>query len=226
MGYKTLGVDTEGLPTHIVKAFTDNYPVPVFIETGTAGGESIAVASKLFDRCHTIELFPERVLDRTLPNVTYHTGNSASILPGIIPILDGVYAFFFLDAHFSDSVPNTSGHKECPVLDELKVIASYLNSIVLIDDARLFLGVPPWPCDPREWPKIEEIFAMTKVNFPYHHTTLIDDYILIYPDVLGDLVNTEWSTRRPIRYPSASDRLQTEVKSVYNSFKKYVNNEF
>lgn len=222
MGYKLNGVESEGLPVGIAEIFTKNYDVKVFVETGTAGGESIKVASRLFERCYTIELIEGRVLDKSLGNVTYHTGDSVEILPQIIAQELSIPVFFFLDAHFSDSVPNTTGKKECPVLDELQVISSHKNPIILIDDARLFYGHPPYPNDPREWPSIEEIFYRCRVLFPNNHTTIIDDFVLCYPHKMSDWVSEEWRRRFTARYPSADDKLKTDAKNVFNALKKYL----
>lgn len=223
MGYQLTGVNTEGLPEHIVRIFTRAYDVPTFVETGTAGAASIRIASDIFKQCYTIELIPERASRMDGGNVEFYTGNSVNVLPEIISKFGGEYAFFFLDAHFCDSVPNTSGVKECPVMDELKAISVYQKSIILIDDARLFFGHPPYPNDPRDWPMVEDIFAEAKKLFPDHHTTIVDDYILVYPHVMGAAVIAEWTKRFPVRYPSAEDKLKSQVKDVYASFKKYIN---
>src|SRR5579872_6648792 len=170
MGYLLPGVKTEGLPEHIVRIFTRAHDVPTYCETGTAGGASVVVASDLFKKCFTVEIVEGRLLDQVKfglsDRVEFYTGDSVKVLPEIIAQFKGEYVFFFLDAHFCDSVPNTTGVKECPVLDELKMIYRYQKSIILIDDARLFLGHPPYPNDPREWPMIEEIFETTKRLFP------------------------------------------------------------
>jgi hypothetical protein len=223
MGYKLNGVDSEGLPVHIVKMFTDNYQVTCFVETGTAGGDSIKIASGLFRECHTIELIGGRLLpeNSSFTNVQYYIGDSEYVLKMILPKLQG-WSFFFLDAHFSDSIPNTTGKKECPVLEELEIISKYKLPIILIDDARLFFNQPPAPCDPREWPRIEEIFATCKKLFPDHHTTIIDDYILCYHDHLGDAVNKEWRSRFNVRYPSAEDKLKSDAKNVCRALKNYI----
>lgn len=221
MGYKTPGVETESLPEHLVKIFTDAFEVKIFIETGTAGGSSIATASKMFNKCYTIELIDGRVTEK-IPGVEYRIGNSVDILGSLITNHMGYYIFFFLDAHYSDSVPNTSGVKECPVLEELKIISSHQTSIILIDDARLFLGQPPYPNDPRDWPTIEEIFAAAKLYFPNHHTTITDDFILIYPDAMIHAVTSEWRKRFSIRYPSADDKIKSDAKNVFNALKSYL----
>jgi hypothetical protein len=223
MGFKLNGIKTEGLPEHIVRIFTRNYDVPILVETGTAGGNSIRVAADIFKKCYTIELILDRPELIYAEHVHFRIGNSVDVLPEIISEFVGEYVFFFLDAHFCDSVPNTTGIKECPVLDELKIISRYQKCIILIDDARLFFGHPPYPADPRDWPMIEDIFAETKKLFPDHHTTIVDDYILVYPHVMGSPVIAEWTSRFNIRYPSAEDKLKSQVKDVYAAFKKYVN---
>jgi hypothetical protein len=222
MGFKLNGVVTEGLPEHIVKIFTNAYDVPTMVETGSAGGGSLPLASQLFKKIYTIELIEGRVLNKSINNVEYHTGHSVDVLPKVITDFTGQYVFFFLDAHFSDSIPNTSGVKECPVLDELKAISIYQKSIILIDDARLFFGHPPYPNDPREWPMVEDIFAETKKLFPEHHTTIVDDYILVYPHVMGTAVISEWTKRFSIRYPSAADKLKTQVREAYLGLINYM----
>lgn len=227
MGYKTPGVETESLPEHLVKIFTDAFEVKIFIETGTAGGSSITTASKMFNKCYTIELIEGRVDSDMKKSVFYNnveflTGNSVDILGSLITNHIGHYIFFFLDAHYSDSVPNTSGVKECPVLEELKIISSHQTSIILIDDARLFLGQPPYPNDPRDWPTIEEIFSAAKVLFPNHHTTITDDFVLIYPDAMIHAVTSEWRKRFTVRYPSADDKIKSDAKNVFNALKSYL----
>lgn len=226
MGYKLPGVSTEGLPEHIVRIFTRAYDVPTYCETGTAGGASVIVAADIFKKIYTVEIIEGRPLDKirfgTTEGVEFYNGNSVDVLPEIIAQFRGEYVFFFLDAHFCDSVPNATGIKECPVLDELKAIAVYQKSIILIDDARLFFGHPPYPNDPRDWPMIEDIFSETKKLFPNHHTTIVDDYILVYPDVMGSAVIAEWTKRFPIRYPSAEDKLRSQAKDVFNAIKKYI----
>lgn len=226
MGYLMPGVSTEGLPEHIVRIFTRSYDVPTYCETGTAGGASVVVAADIFKKCFTIEIIEDRLLDQikfgVSENVEFYTGNSVDVLPEIISKFNGEYVFFFLDAHFCDSVPNTTDVKECPVLDELKVISGYQKSIILIDDARLFFGHPPYPNDPRQWPMIEEIFEATKKLFPDHHTAIVDDYILVYPHVMGSAVIAEWTKRFPVRYPSAQDKLKVDTKNVFKALKKYI----
>lgn len=227
MGYKTNGVDTGGLPMHLVKPLIDNYDIPFFVETGTASGDSARLASKLFKKVWTIEVVEDRQNIQTEnDNIEFLVGDSSKLLYGIIEELknkkgDNKHQFvlFYLDAHYSDIVPNESDYPECPLLDEIKIAANYgEDAIIIIDDARLFLGQPPYPHDPREWPSIKEIFALLIEKFPYHHITLTDDYILAVPLHVRDVIDKEWRDRFAVRYPNEEDKLKVQVKDVYHAF--------
>ena len=238
MAYKLNGCETGGLPIHLVKPLVENYDIPFIVETGTAGGLSIREAAKLFKTCWTIELIAERPdIEEAPTNVHFLVGNSPDVLPSIILKLkilkdekESQYVLFYLDAHYSDEVPNESDCPECPLLEEINCIAEYGNdAIIIIDDARLFFGHPPYPHNPQEWPSICEIFILLKEKFPYHHITITDDYILCIPLHCREVIDKEWRDRFHIRYPNEKDKLKGQYKEVwkdvkerYSEFLKYV----
>lgn len=238
MGYKSNGVATEGLPIHLVQPLLDNFEIPFLVETGTASGDSVRAVYKMFPAIYTIELIENRQDKKDAPsNVVFLVGDSSKLLPQIIANLlelkgekERQYVLFYLDAHYSDDVPNESGYPECPVLDEIRCIAKYGgDAIIIIDDARLFLGQPPYPHDPTEWPSIKKIFELLIKYFPYHHITLTDDYILAIPLHVREPIDAEWRERFHIRYPNEEDKLRSQYKDVwedvkdkYSKFLKYV----
>jgi hypothetical protein len=216
MGYRlNTGVDTGGLPMYLLHNFIKNLPISTFIETGTASGDSIKEAAKYFSTCHTIELNSERVVkDNSLTNVFWHNGNSIDILPAIVAELVAHkltlpsnayrYTVFFLDAHWDGDKPKDAGTKDCYLLEELEIISKYSqDSIIIIDDARLFMGYPPHPNNPKEWPTIQQIFALINQSYPYHFTTIVDDFILSIPDRIEWIYQEIWMKNYKIRYPDA-----------------------
>lgn len=240
MGYKVNnGVDTGGFPMYLIRPLIEYCQIDMMVECGTAGGLSIREAAKYFKKCHTIELIEGRAeVDKTIKNVKWHTGNSIDILPQIIAPLVRLkrcrerknngkavykYAIFWLDSHWSEPYPNNTEYKECYILEELEAIAPYQDSaIILIDDARLFMGQPPAPNNPKDWPSIQDIFVLLKNKFPHNYSTIVDDYILSVPERLREPVDAEWRSRYLIRYPTESDKLRTETKNVYEALKKYI----
>jgi len=235
MGYKTLGVDTGGLPMHLVKVLQDKYEIPFLVETGTASGQSSLEAFRFFDKIWTIELIPERPeFPNKVGRIISLIGDSTTLLPNVISELlerkggkERQWVLFYLDAHYSDDVPNETGYPECPLLKEIECVAEYgYESIIIIDDARLFLGQPPHPHNPEEWPSILEIFTLLKEKFPYHHITITDDYILAIPLHVRDVIDKEWRDRFHIRYPNDADKLRGQVKDVYKAFIKDIYEPF
>lgn len=236
MGFLLNGVDTGGIPTHLVIPLIQHHDIPYMIETGTASGDSARWAANHFKKVWTIELIEDRQSTKDKPkNVEFWVGDSVDLLHDAISEVKKLisnedydpkkrrWLLFFLDAHYCGDVPNESDYPECPLLDEIKVVATYgEDAVIIIDDARLFLGSPPHPNNPTEWPSICDIFHLLKAKFPYHHITITDDYILAIPIHLKQTIDDEWRSRFGIRYPTAADKLKQQVKDVYQAFLNYI----
>jgi len=219
MGYKHHGVKTGGIPVEYIKRFVDTYNIQYFIETGTAGGESVRAMAPLFKECHTIEIVegrPESIPD----NVTLHNGNSANLLKSVSEKYKGERVLFWLDAHWSEPY-ESDVECECPLLDEIQAIQGH-NALILIDDARLLFGAPPWPNDPSKWPRFMDVFKRLHDCFPLHWITVVDDYIICYPDYMRDVFRDEWRARYLERYPTEETLLKQGVRNAYYALKHYI----
>ena len=222
MGYRHFGVKTGGIPIDWVMAFREAIHMPIFIESGTAGGHSVLAVSHLFDECHTIEIVEGRSKLGEIPgNIILHTGNSPEIIPGLIKKHSDKWIFFWLDAHWSEPHESPEGVNECPVLDEIRAI-KHAKSVIFIDDARLFLGPPPWPNDPNKWPKFKDVFLNLTYSFPDHIITVVDDYIVCIPQELKGVFFNLWRGSFTSRYPSDEERLKEGIKNGFEAFKKYI----
>lgn len=222
MGYKHSGVETGGLPIEYVKRFVDAYGIEVFIETGTAGGESVRAAAEIFPICHSIEIVEGRPEGEFPENVTLHTGDSAELLKSVAKEYKGQRIVFWLDAHWSENYEAPDDVMvECPILAEIQAIKGH-DCLILIDDARLFLGPHPWPGDYRIWPSFMEVFIRLHDCFPRHTITVIDDYIVAVPDYMNDTFRVEWWNRFKLRYPEEKEVLRSRVKYVYEQFLNFI----
>lgn len=222
MGYKHSGVSTGGIPIDYVKRFVDAYGIEVFIETGTAGGESVRVAAEIFKVCHTIEIVEGRPEGEFPENVSLYTGDSAELLRSVASLHKGQRIVFWLDAHWSENYEAPDDVVvECPLLAEIHAIKGH-DCLILIDDARLFLGPHPWPCDYRIWPSFMDVFIKLHECFPRHTVTVIDDYIVAVPDYMNDTFRIEWWERFKIRYPEEREVLRSRVKYVYEQFLNFI----
>jgi len=213
------------IPRDFVLRIQDIANIPYFIETGTAGGESVAWAKDYFTECWTIEADQTREINK-LEGINYHAGNTVEVLPDILlneklknketPI------FFWLDAHWCEPYPNNTGRKECYLIEEIEAIRDRPNSVVMVDDARLFAGPPPYPNDPRDWPRLDAIFFKLRECFPYHTITIVDDFIIAVPQSLVPVVDQEWVDNYKKRYRGEDQLLWESVNITYNAFIKYV----
>ena len=223
MGYKHYGVNTGGIPVEYIKVFLMEYKIPIFIETGTAGGDSVRAVSHLFEKCHTIEIVEGRPQGEFPENVQLHEGDSSVQLKEIVSWYPTKNIFFWLDAHWSEPFEAPEGTNECPVLQEIEAIANVKErALIMIDDARLFYGAPPWPCNPVRWPKFMHVFDKLRQCFPHHIVTIVDDYIIAFPESCSIVHFNEWRGRYTERYPNDEQRLKQSVIDSYDAFKKYI----
>lgn len=203
MGYDFKNQNDTGLPIELILALTKGFYVPFFIETGTASGLSVRKASVHFKECHSIEIIEGRtpllrelvVQDEADPsiveyfkvpihfknNINLHIGDTVNILPKIISQVGDNYCVCWLDAHYSEQEPAGDDVVECPILQEIDAISTNQKSILIIDDARLFLGIPPEPHNPNKWCNFKELFLHIYSKFSNHYITVIDDFIIAIP---------------------------------------------
>ena len=170
----------------LARLLVDELELSTFVETGTYLGDSVAAAMPLFEELHTVELSEElaakaRQRFREEPRVHVHQGDSAGVLAGLRPRLEDKPTLFWLDAHWCDP-DATPPPDECPLLRELEAIGTLRgNSVVLIDDARLFMAPPPPPARAEAWPQLGEVVQSLRAMGPEHDLMVIDDVIAFYP---------------------------------------------
>jgi len=142
-------------PPHIVKQRTikeyqEKYNYGVLVETGTFMGEMVEAQKSRFKKVFSIELAVElfnKAVERFKndQNVKIVQGDSGKVLPSVLSEINEP-AIFWLDGHYS-SGPTAKGDKDCPIFEELDSIfnAKKLNHVILIDDARHFVGQGDYP---------------------------------------------------------------------------------
>lgn len=190
MGAYDFSIDAD-----LVERLRDALPLSVFIETGTFEGEAVARVLPLFDELHSIELAPtyhaaasERF--REHPNVRLHLGDSREVLRDLRWTLAARSVLYWLDAHWCVADETAAAESQCPLLGELDALGTLNDeSIVLIDDARLFLATPPAPHDPPEWPRFQEVIEKLFSLSAAHEITVVNDVIAFYPASCRDAVS-------------------------------------
>ncbi len=169
-----------------IKDHKAKYGVQVLVETGTFIGDTVEYFKNIFKKVYSIELAEElaRKAQQRFANdsnVTIIQGDSAEVLNSLIPQINEPI-LFWLDGHYSSEfflgdeyIKTGRGKKDTPVEEELKLIfKSPLRHVIMIDDARLFLGI-------NDYPSISELRKLVKRHRSDYALTVANDIIYILP---------------------------------------------
>ena len=134
----------------VILNYQKKYNYSTLIETGTYLGDMVEAQKTNFKKVISIELGMDLFLKakerfKSDKNVQIFQGDSGKVLPQILQGLKDP-AIFWLDGHYSAGI-TAKGDKICPIFEELDAIFdnSNLNHILLIDDARDFVGEGDYP---------------------------------------------------------------------------------
>lgn len=148
----------------------------ILVETGTYLGDMIHAQLQRFQKIISIELSNDlwkHAVKRfeKFPHVKIIQGDSGKVLHNIMTEINEP-SIFWLDGHYSGGV-TAKGEKECPVFEELEaILKSSLPHILLIDDARCFVGA-------NSYPTLEELSAFLLARMPKSKIEVLDDIIRI-----------------------------------------------
>lgn len=161
-----------------VKNYGKKYSIHILIETGTYLGEMVYAAKHAFRRIFSIELdkaLYERAREKfsKFEHISIVKGESSEVLPDILINLKEP-CVFWLDGHYSEGI-TAKGKIETPIMQELHHILDHSISehIILIDDARLFIGQ-------NDWPTIEDLQNLIFEKHPDWEFEVKDDIIRIH----------------------------------------------
>lgn len=178
----------------MVKALASVLPLDIFVETGTYEGDTVDLVRGLFREVFSVELSEKYVESarhrfKIFPNINILQGNSPSVLHELIPKLRQQSVLFFLDAHWCVAEHTAGQTSQCPLIEELNEIG-YLNqdSVIIIDDARLFQCTPPFPHDVTQWPVFADVLGALRSLSQTHTLTIVNDYFVYFPVAISPVV--------------------------------------
>lgn len=187
MGAVDFSIDAE-----LVAVLKVHLPLRVFVETGTFEGESIRRVRAQFEEIHSVESSAEYYTQgvsrfRDDAKVFLHFGHSPEVLRQLAPSLLGRSILYWLDAHWCEADYAAGNKSPCPLLDELDAISG-LNeqSVILIDDARLFLCPPPRPHGVSQWPSFNSILKCLRRLGSVHEVMVLNDVLIFYPSAVRE----------------------------------------
>ncbi|WP_419878843.1 FkbM family methyltransferase [Brevibacillus centrosporus] len=143
-------IPTVQLKVSTISLYAKGYNIHSFIETGTFKGDMVEWMKHNFHKLTSVELDPQlyqaaksRFAGDT--NITILHGDSARVLPSILESVTEP-CLFWLDGHYIPlSLESARGDIDTPILQELEAILQHTvdNHVILIDDARCFIGPNP-----------------------------------------------------------------------------------
>lgn len=219
-----MGYVTFSMPREIVMEFQKAGDIQNFVETGTFKGGTCFWAAQHFNKVATIEIDPKISKETSSrsdcpSNIDFYIGDSKDVIKEVINSLDG-RAIYWLDGHWCNT-SEFGKDDECPLMDELKAIATRKSDLILIDDARAFLGPLPPPHNSDSWPRIDEIIIFLKSKFPESFVTISEDVIFCIPKDLIHVFDKHWKKNYFKRYVPQKpffSRLFGRIKKKIKSF--------
>ncbi len=161
-----------------IKYYANKFQVKEFIETGTFLGKMILAVKDTFENITSIELsndiFERAVkLFKKYPHISIKQGDSGTMLPIVLQSVVQP-CLFWLDGHYSGGI-TAKANIETPVISEIKTILNHpvKNHVILIDDARLFIGS-------RDYPTLDQVKQLLNEYSPDFNFEVKDDIIIIY----------------------------------------------
>lgn len=189
-----MGAVSFSIDMALVAALKKALPLDVFVETGTFRGDTVELVKDHFREIHTVELSPEyyeaaRSRFGARANIDLVQGDSAAVLAAWASGLCDKSVLYFLDAHWCVA-DNTAGEtSQCPLLNEIRSIGQLnAESLIVIDDARLFLAPPLAPHEISQWPSFNEVLDVLRAMSPIHRVMVLNDNIVFFPPAASDAV--------------------------------------
>lgn len=182
-----MGAVSFSLDKRLVDALKSVLPLNVLIETGTFKGDTVFVLESYFDKVVSIELSEALWADAAQRFADYShvrilQGNSEDKLRELRKELQDQEVLYWLDAHWCVGGSTAGELSQCPLLAELQAIGQLNDqSVVLIDDARLFLAPPLVPHEISQWPGFHQVVTQLLSMSPKHELMVVNDVIAFYP---------------------------------------------
>lgn len=160
----------------LVTKYAKKHNISTLVESGTYLGDMIWAQQNNFQKIYTIEL--SRFLWKSAKqrfkkstHIEFIYGDSGKIMPTLIRDLPEK-SLFWLDGHYSGGI-TARGDKDCPITEEVKaILSSNIEHVLLIDDARYFIGE-------RDYPTIKGLSAYILSIYPKSSIAMENDCIIV-----------------------------------------------
>jgi hypothetical protein len=182
-----MGAINFSLDENLAALLARELSIQVFVETGAFHGDTLEMARRHFSDCRSVEMSPElyeKVRSRFAgkSNIKVHLSDSPAFLRSQSGELAAKPVLFWLDAHWCQAEQTSGGNSQSPLIGELTAIQSlHADSVILIDDARLYLCAPPLPHNCGDWPDFHSVITALLALSSQHRLMIFNDVIVFHP---------------------------------------------
>ncbi|PXV68786.1 hypothetical protein CLV62_10149 [Dysgonomonas alginatilytica] len=160
----------------LVTRYRKKHEISTLVESGTYLGDMVWAQQHNFEKIYTIELSKHlqeaaKLRFRNSSHIEFIHGDSGKLMSTLIKDLPEK-TLFWLDGHYSGG-KTARGDKDCPITDEVKaILSSNIEHVLLIDDARYFIGE-------RDYPTINGLSAYILSVYPNSKIDIENDCIIV-----------------------------------------------
>lgn len=160
----------------LVTRYRKKHDISTLVESGTYLGDMIWAQQDNFEKIYTIELSKylqeaAKQRFRNRPHIEFIHGDSGKLMSTLIKDLPEK-TLFWLDGHYSGGT-TARGDKDCPITEKVKaILSSDIEHVLLIDDARYFIGE-------RDYPTINGLSAYILSVYPNSSIEIENDCIIV-----------------------------------------------
>lgn len=211
MENKRMGAVNFSIDAQLITTLKQHLPLTHFLETGTFRGDTIELIAHQFDHLYSVELSEKYYQDAKErfehhPHIQLFQDTSPTIIQQIQPTLASQSTVYWLDAHWCVASSTAGETSQCLLLAELHAIKQLNDdSIIIIDDARLFLAAPPAPHEISDWPTLNSIIKTLYELSSHHHITILNDCILFFPARIQKVID-EYAHKEGVDWLTVMDK--------------------
>lgn len=169
----------------VIRSYARKHNIRTMVETGTNDGDTVASLLPDMDLIYTIELdeaLYQNACQRFEGDLRVRCcyGDSGIVLPYVVGHQISDPVLFWLDGHFCGGP--TRGPVDTPIREELQAaVGAPWGSVILVDDARLFGGMPEHTEEFKDYPALSWVQDLAKAaGFDF---SLQDDVMRLEPSV-------------------------------------------
>ena len=185
-----MGAVSFSIDPRLIEIIGKTLSFDVFVETGTFRGDTIEIVQHYFNHIYSVELSEHyyEIAHRKFgeqSHISLFQGDSAKTITAIKNDIQDRSVVYWLDAHWCIADATAGQLSQCPLLAELASIEEINNeSMIIIDDARLFLATPGAPHEISDWPTFHAITQALYKLSSNHQLSVVNDCILFFPKSL------------------------------------------